>query len=81
MLNIICPLTNTSVQLISQVNKEGILDPICLPASPKPRRNAVRRKSLAEERHRLSDPPVEPPFGCVVGHILSCGLLSTMQMN
>ncbi|RCV41071.1 hypothetical protein SETIT_9G106700v2 [Setaria italica] len=48
--------------LMSEVDNEGILDPVCPSASPKPRRDALRRKSLAEEHYELSD---GPPYGCI----------------
>ncbi|RLN39460.1 hypothetical protein C2845_PM01G29450 [Panicum miliaceum] len=62
-------LCSDVVQIIndlkSEVDKQGILDPVCPVASPKPRRDALRRKSLAEEHYPLmSGPPEEPPFGC-----------------
>ncbi|CAL4944179.1 unnamed protein product [Urochloa decumbens] len=58
-------LVQTINDLKSEVDKEGILDAICPFASPKPRRDAYRRKSLAEEHYQLSGPPNEPPLGCV----------------
>lgn len=59
-------VVQTINDLMSEVDNEGILDPVCPSASPKPRRDALRRKSLAEEHYELSDgPPEEPPFGCI----------------
>ncbi|KAG2535509.1 hypothetical protein PVAP13_9NG119473 [Panicum virgatum] len=58
-------VVQTINDLKSEVDKEGILDLVCPFASPKPWRDALRRKSLAEEHYPLSDPPDEPPFGCL----------------
>ncbi|CAN6309497.1 unnamed protein product [Urochloa humidicola] len=58
-------VVKTIKDLMSQVNSGGILDPICSFASPKPRRDAHIRKSLAVERCQLSGPPIEPRPGCV----------------
>ena len=58
--------TKASSRFIFTVDKEGILDPVCPFASPKPWRDALRRKSLAEEHYPLSGPPDEPPFGVLV---------------
>ncbi|XP_039782730.1 serine carboxypeptidase-like 18, partial [Panicum virgatum] len=58
-------VVQTINDLKSEVDKEGILDPVCPFASPKPWRDALRRKSLAEEHYPLSGPPDEPPFGCL----------------
>ncbi|CAL4918846.1 unnamed protein product [Urochloa decumbens] len=58
-------VVKTIKDLMSQVCSGGILDPICPFASPKPRRDAHRSKSLGEEHYQLNGPPNEPPLGCV----------------
>jgi len=51
--------------LMSEVDYHDILGPTCPRDSLNPRRDALARKSLAEEHYyRISDPPAEPSFRC-----------------
>jgi len=59
-----------SSQLMSEVDYHDILGPTCPRDSLNPRRDALARKSLAEEHYyRISDPPAEPSFRCFVSFI------------
>ena len=55
---------------MSEVDYHDILGPTCPRDSLNPRRDALARKSLAEEHYyRISDPPAEPSFRCFVSFI------------
>ncbi|RLN28058.1 hypothetical protein C2845_PM05G02160 [Panicum miliaceum] len=55
----------TIKNLNSEVDSKDILQPVCPLDSPNPGRDALARRSLAEEHYyRISDPPAEPSSRC-----------------
>ncbi|CAN6334945.1 unnamed protein product [Urochloa humidicola] len=59
----------TIEDLMSEVNSQNILEPTCPFDSPKPGRDALTRRSLAEEHNYwLISPPEEPPSRCLIAY-------------